>query len=117
MARKIIILERVNMPSDQDFRVAFWIDVPASRQAFYANPAAVSVVKDATQAELDAIKAGAVVEEVQAMPARANATQAQLLAALVTRYTARQAEFSARNPWARYGSYWDGSSWTGVTVA
>ncbi len=117
MARKIIILERVNIPSDQDFRVAFWLDVPAARQPFHANPAAVSAVKDATQAEVDAIKAGAVVEETHVVPARSNATQAALLAALVTRYNARQAEFTARNPWARYGSFWDGSAWTAVTVA
>jgi hypothetical protein len=117
MARKIIILDRINMPSDQDFRVAFWLDVSAPRQPFHANPAAVSAVKDATVAELDAIKAGAVVEEIVTVPARANVNQATLLAALVTRYTARQAEFTARNPWARYGSFWDGSAWTGVTVA
>lgn len=117
MARKIIILDRQNLPSDQDFRVAFWLDVPAARQTFYANPAAVSAVVGATQGEVDAIRTGAVVEEIVTVPARADRTQAQILAALVTRYNARQAEFTARNPWARYGSYWDGSAWTGVTVA
>lgn len=117
MPRKIIILDRVNLPSDQDFRVAFWLDVAPSRQSFYANPAAVSAVVGATAEELAAIRSGAVVEEVVIVPARANATQGALLAALVTRYTARQNEFTARNPWARYGSSWDGSVWTPVTVA
>ena len=117
MARKIIILERLNIPSDQDYRVAFWLDVPVARRPFYANAAATSAVKDATQAEIDAIKAGAVVEETMVVPARASATQAVLLAALVTRYNARQAEITARNPWARYGSFWDGTSWTAVAVA
>jgi hypothetical protein len=117
MARKIIILDRQNLPSDQDFRVAFWLNVIPARQPFYANPAAVSAVIGATTEELDAIKAGAVVEEVLTVPARANVNQATLLAALVARYDARQAEFTARNPWARYGSYWDGNAWTGVTVA
>lgn len=117
MARKIIILDRVNLPSDQDYRVAFWLDVPAARHLFYADPAAVSNVKDATPAELTALRAGEVVEEIHTVPARANTTQAPLLASLVTRYNARQAEFTARNPWARYGSFWDGSAWTSVTVA
>ena len=44
MARKIIVLERQNLPSDQDYRVAFWLDVPATRRAFYANATAASVV-------------------------------------------------------------------------
>ncbi len=117
MARKIIILDRVNLPSDQDFRIAFWLDVPQPRQMFHADAAAVSAVKDATPEELAAIRSGAVVEEVLVVPARSNATQAALLAALATRYTARQAQFTANNPWARYGSFYDGTGWTAVTVA
>jgi hypothetical protein len=117
MARKIIILDRVNLPSDQDFRVAFWLDVAAPRRLFYANPAAVSAVKDATAGEVDAIRSGAVVEEIVTVPARSGVGMAALLAAIVARYEARQAEFTARNPWVRYGSYWDGNAWTGVSVA
>lgn len=117
MARKIIILDRTGLPSDQNYRVAFWLDVPAARQPFYADATATSVVKGATQAEIDAIKAGQIVEEVVEVPALAGATQTQLLNALIARYNARQAEFTARNPWARYGSYWDGTGWTAVTVA
>ncbi len=41
MARKIIILDRTGLPSDQNYRVAFWLDVPVSRQTFYANAAAI----------------------------------------------------------------------------
>lgn len=117
MARKIVILDRLNLPSDQDYRVAFWLGVVPARQPFHANAAAVSAVKDATQAEIDAIKAGAIIEEVITVPAPSSTGQAALLAALVARYNVRQAEITARNPWARYGSYWDGSAWTGVTVA
>jgi FAD/FMN-containing dehydrogenase len=117
MPRKIIILDRMNLPSDQDFRIAFWLDVPAARQQFYANSEAVSAVIGATSEELDAIKAGVVVEEIVTVPGRAGAGQAALLAAIVSRYQARQAEFTARNPWARYGSFWDGTGWTAVTVA
>lgn len=56
-------------------------------------------------------------EEVIEVPSPAAANQATVLAAIVARYNARQAEFTARNPFQRYGSYWDGTSWTGVTVA
>jgi hypothetical protein len=117
MPRKIIILDRVNLPSDQDFRIAFWLDVPAARQPFYANPAAVSAVIGATTDEISAIRSGAVVEEIVTVPGRAGTGQAALLAAIVSRYEARQAEFTARNPWARYGSFWDGNGWTGVSIA
>lgn len=117
MARKIIVLDRQNLPSDQDFRVAFWLDVAVARQPFYANAAATSQVVGATQAELDAIKAGSVVERVEMVPMRSGATLAQVQAALVTRHGALQAELTSRNPWARYGSSWDGAAWTMVTVA
>jgi hypothetical protein len=117
MPRKIVILDRVNLPSDQDFRVAFWLDVPVTRRQFYANPNATSAVVGATTDEVNAIRTGAVVEEIHVVPARASAGPAAILAALVARYTARQAEFDARNPWARYGSFWDGAAWTSVTVA
>lgn len=117
MARKVIILDRTGLPSDQNYRVAFWLDVPAARQPFHANAAATSVVVGATVDEIAAIKAGAVVEEVVEVPAPTSATQGALLAAIVARYNARQADFTAQNRWARYGSYYDGTSWTGVTVA
>ena len=117
MARKIIILDRAGLPSDQNYRVAFWLDVVASRRPFHANAAAKSVVIDITAPELTAIQSGAVIEEVIEVPAQAGVGQASLLAALVTRYTQRQAEVTARNQWARYGSFYDGTAWTPVTVA
>jgi len=117
MARKIIILDRINLPSDQDFRVAFWLDVPVARQPFYANAAATSAVIGATQAEIDAIKSGAVVEVIEGIPGRANATIAAVRAALVTRHGVLQARLVAQNPYERYGTSWDGTTWTAVTVA
>lgn len=117
MARKIIILDRTGLPSDQNYRVAMWFDVAAARQTFHANVSAASVVKGITAPELAAIQSGAVIEEVIEVPAQAGVGQAALLAALVTRYNQRQAEVTARNHWARYGTSWDGATWTPVTVA
>ena len=57
MAQTIIILDQEGLPSDLNYRVAFWLDVPMARQRFYANAAAVSAFVDATAAELAALKA------------------------------------------------------------
>ena len=43
MAQTIILLDQEGLPSDLNYRVAFWLDVPMARQRFYANAAAVSL--------------------------------------------------------------------------
>ena len=57
MAQAITILDQTGMPSDLNYRVAFWLDVPAARQKFYANPAATSAVVGVTPEELAAAAA------------------------------------------------------------
>lgn len=118
MARKIIQLELLQPPSD--YKVVFWLDVPAARQFFYANPSAVSAVKNATADELAAIRSGAIVEEVIEVEAGSRpggATEAQVAAALAARFNARQTRLNNSPVLARYGTFWDGSNWTVVTVA
>jgi hypothetical protein len=118
MARKIIQLELTQPPAD--YKVVFWLDVPAPRQFFYANPAATSAVKNASAGELAAIQSGAVVEEVVEIAAGGRPggpSEAVVAAAVVSQYNARQAALSASIALARYGTYWDGTSWTVVTVA
>lgn len=117
MARKIIILERQGMPSDTNYRVAFWLDVPVARQSMYANPAATSVVKGATVPELALITSGAVVEVVETVQQPNGAPLANVRNAIVARFNQLQAELNARNLWDRYGTYWDGTSWTAAGVA
>jgi FAD/FMN-containing dehydrogenase len=117
MARKIIQLERTGMPSDQNFRVAMWLDVPAARQLFYADAAKTSAVKGATQAEIDAIKAGAVVEVIEVIPKLAAGTVAEWRNDAEALYARLQQELTNRNAYARYGTFWDGATWTPVTVA
>ena len=115
MARTIFLLDRV--AESGDCRVVFWLDVQASRQRFYANTAATSAFLDATQPEIDAIKAGTVIEVVE----RANRPSGQGLPALRNALEARRAELQAaldtNNVWHRYGSFFDGTAWTVVTVA
>ena len=115
MARTIFLLERV--ADSGDYRVVFWLDVQAPRQRFYANAAATSAFLDATPAELAAIKSGAVIEVVE----RANRPNGQGLPALRSALEARRAELQAaldaNNVWHRYGSFFDGTTWTAVAVA
>jgi hypothetical protein len=109
VARKIIILEQVGEPAD--YRIAFWLDVPAARVAFYVNAGATSAVIGATAQEIAAIQAGQVVEVVKPFPRDFGVTQAQLRAALVTEHARLQTLLTDTTKWARYGSYWDGANW------
>ena len=115
MARTIILLDRV--AESGDYRVVFWLDVRAPRQRFYAKAAATSAFLDATPQELAAIQSGAVIEVLE----RANRPSGQglpaLRNALEARRTELQAELDANNVWHRYGSFFDGTTWTAVTVA
>lgn len=113
MPRKIIALEQTAAPSD--YKVVFWLDVAAARRFFYANPSATSVVKDATQAELDAIRSGAIVEEVVVAEAGGRAggkTDAQAATGLIALYNARQSALATSPILQKYGTFWDGTSWT-----
>ncbi len=120
MARKIIILDRVGYPSDDAYRVAFWLDVPAARQPFYADATFTSAVigTEAPGAgELTALRSGAVVEQVDTIWMPAGTSLAQRAARLQAEFNSRQIEVNNRNVWARYGTTWDGTTWTQKGVA
>ena len=124
MAKKIIILNRLNEPSDMTFRYAMWAVVPAARVSAYANATATSAYSGATAAELLAIQNGQVTERVvvwqatAAVPiatiqaATAAVPIATIQAALVAEFAKFQAEINARNPTGRFGTFWDGATWT-----
>lgn len=114
--RKIIILERVNEPSDFNFKVAFWLTVQAQRKPYEVNADAVSAVKDATAQELQEIKDGAVREVVFVASYPDGTTAAAIKTDLVNRYNAAQAELHSRNPWKYYGTFWNGTGWTNAGV-
>jgi hypothetical protein len=117
MSRKIIMLDRLSLGSiDQTYRVAFWLEVPVERQGFYANPSAASVVRDITAEELSDLRCGRFVEQVENFTKPASATEEQARAMLEGDYMRRQEELNARNPWDRYGTYWDGGKWFDVVV-
>lgn len=110
MATKVIILETVSAADSRSIRYAMWADVPAARQKFYANPAFVSAYLDASAGELALLRSGAVVERVTQEMLDGN--NAAIRTALQARFTAFQAEITALNNWAKYGSTFDGTTWT-----
>lgn len=113
--KKVIILER--SPERLEFRYALWGDVPAARQEFFADPARESVYKDASAAEITALQNGSVAERVGIAAYPAGTAIAVIQTELANLWTAFQAELnvatnSAQNPYQRYGTTWDGTTWT-----
>jgi hypothetical protein len=112
---RVIVLERVE---PRTFRYALWADVPLAHQPFYADPALGSAWKGAIAADLTAIRNGEVTERVDVFRAQVaeGATNAAVLAAAQTQlealWTAFQNEITTRATWNRYGSTWNGTTWT-----
>lgn len=113
---RIIILDRDRENAAQ-FRYVLWADVTFTRQAFYARPGAVSSWKDATAADNTNIANGVVAERVDVISRQPGGTLAQIQADLVASWTAFQAEVNTVNPWVRYGTTWDGTTWVPGGVA
>lgn len=112
MAKKIIVLERRELPSDLNFDVLFWADVPSARQTFYANASAVSAYKLASGPEIAAIQSGAVTERVQRYRFPSGTGIVAIQAFLASEFNDFQAHINTYNPWVRYGTNWDGTTWT-----
>lgn len=112
MARKIIIQERVNEPSDFNFKYVLWAVVPVSRQSTYADPLKTSLVKDITAQELSDFRAGVFVEKQETANYIAGTPIAAIQADLINRFNTFQAQVTASNPWKYYGTSWDGTSWS-----
>ncbi len=117
MALKVIVLERVGEPSDMNFRVAFWVVPPAARQPYYADPSAASAYADVSASALAAIRAGAIVERVETRDFPVDTTLAQIKTALEQRWQKIQDAANSRNPWVKYGTTWDGTTWTAGGVS
>ena len=118
MTQAITILEQAGMPSDLNYRVAFWLDVPAERQAFYANATATSVVKGIAPADLAELRAGLIVEVVEIVQSVADTPVASVKQAARQRLVALQQDFNRDNTYNRYGTKWtQASGWVDVVVA
>ena len=116
MARlRIIVLDQQDA---RTFNYVFWADVPAARQPFYAKPVGtVSAWKEALVADNAALVDGSVVELVGTLGVPASTSLAQAQAILQATWQAFQDRITATNRWARYGTTWDGVTWTPGGVA
>lgn len=117
---RVIVLEHQSLGAGLGslWTLALWADVPATRQAFYANPSATSAWKDAQAGDLTALQTGAVVERILTLQQNAGQTLADMQAVAAAEWTAYQAYITARNPWDRYGTtYNTDGSWTPRSVA
>ena len=120
-AKRIIILDNrtqtnIGTEAPKTYRAALWADVPAARQPFYVTTAS-SAWTGASGADTAAIQTGAVAERVVTASLPFNVTLLQAQAVLQQMWTDYQAEITAANPWNRYGSFWDGATWTAGGVA
>jgi len=109
----VIVLDR----TPDDVHVALWADVPVSRQTFYANAAAKSVWTGATPADNTNLQNGSVVEQVTTQRIVQGTTIPQMEVILQGVWQSYQNDITNNNPWSHYGSTWDGTTWTVVTVS
>lgn len=112
MAKQIILLERVDEPSDNNFRVAFWLTVPNTRWEFYANANATSQYKHASAQELQDIVDGKVQEIVETVGFEAGTGLPAIKADLISKFTKHQNRINNINPWVRYGVSYNGTAWS-----
>ena len=114
MARlKIIVLET----NGNEISYAFWADVPAARQIFYADAGKASVWKDATAADNAALQNGSVVEKTDSIVFEPSAGAPRIRQELEALHNRFQNKITAHNPWNRYGTVFDGTAWTNGGVA
>ena len=116
----IIILDRPEPENQRVYRYVLWADVPVARQPFYAaltGPTFASAWKDALAADNTALQNGSVVEKVDTIQVPASATLAEIRSFLQARWTNFQASITSINPWQRYGTTWDGTTWTAGGVS
>lgn len=109
MTKQIIILDRLS-DSDLSFRYALWAQVPAGRRV--AIPAATSAFTGATVGEVAALRSGELVELVDQMLFAPGTSLQTMKDALLARWSAFQAQVLTRTQLAKYGTYFDGVTWT-----
>lgn len=114
---RVIVLDKDVNDIGNTYRYALWADVPVSRQTFYANAANKSQWTGALASDNTNLQNGSVAESVSEQRVPTGATLAQVEAFLQTQWTNYQNYITNFNPWAFYGSTWDGTTWTITTVA
>jgi hypothetical protein len=101
---KWVVLERVDWPSDLNYRVAFFANVPAARQTFLADATLTSEWKTMPAEDITQLQAGGIVERVETVRYQAGTPNGTILADLDAKQTDFQALVNSRNLWDRYGT-------------
>jgi hypothetical protein len=117
MPRLRVIFLAATPDDPNTYRAALWADVPASRQQFYTQPTTyVSAWSGATAADNTNLQNGSMVEIVILERVPPGTTITQVETNLQAAWTDYQNNITNYNPWAHYGSTWDGTTWNVVTV-
>ncbi len=111
---KIIVLQK--NPERQSYDVAYWLDVPANKQAFYADPNKTSAYKNISAPDLAALRAGEFVEHVHAYSWTGTKNLATIQAELQAQHAVFQSQLTSSDTYTRFGTRWDGSAWTNVNL-
>jgi hypothetical protein len=94
------------------YNVVLWADVPAARQSRYANANAKSAWSGATAADNTDLQTGVMTESLFTQRISAGTALPQIEALLQSAWQNFQNQVNSNNPWVRYGSTWDGTTWT-----
>ena|SRR6516165_9068191 len=107
----VIILDQT-AEDNNTYHVVLWADVPVARQSRYANPGATSAWSGATAADNTNLQTGIMVESVVTQRIQAGSTLPQIENFLQNLWQQYQNSINSTNLWQRYGSTWDGTTWT-----
>lgn len=111
MAKQIILLEKAEN-SDRGFRVVLWAITPVARRPYWAFIApAASAYKLASAQENTDIVNGVVAESLLTIIGDLDSTVPQFQTRAEVAWADWNARVQAFNPWRRYGTTWDGSTW------
>lgn len=109
VSKRVIVLEHYGS-APLRFRYVLWADVPATRQAFYADASKVSAWKDASAADNLALQTGFVAELASEATFPPGTTVAAAKLAMQAAWQKFQDDITAANPWDRYGMFMDTSN-------
>lgn len=119
---KIVILTRSGQPSDVNYDVLFRIDIPSGRERYYANPtASTQYLDEANPDDVSGLnklmQAGAVIEVKEILQFPDKVSDQIIFDVARKRYDELIKLTVTTNVYDRYGSGYDGNTWTlrGVT--
>jgi hypothetical protein len=109
---RVIVLDKSDLSNQNVFRYVLWADVPAARQPFYVQPAdTVSAWSGAQTGDNAQLVSGAVAEKVDTIQVAPGTGMPAIQAEIQIRWQTYQEQVTNLNPWNRYGSTWDGTTW------